>query len=371
MWVPGRAACRKLALPAAVAGLIALAFCWGRSFGQGPPADGSAPLGIKEARPAWSVTSPENAGRPVAYIYNNIPVTREELGDYLIARYGPERVDFLVNRRIIDRECQARGIYVTDAEVEAQLVEDLRSMGVTRTKDFVNQILNRFHKTLYEYKEDVIRPKLAMIKLVRPTITIEEKDLQDAFEAHYGPKVHCRMIVLPKEMNGRQKQEVWTRASKSADDFDRESRAQFVKALASTGGEAPPVHRHFGDERIENVAFGLKPGELSQVLDMKDGTAVILKCVEHLPPDTTRRMEDERLKLHRECMEVRLLQKIPEYFQKLRADADPRVFLRRDDTPDEAIRRADAQLQASAREAQRQQAPAALPAGAAAPLQGN
>src|SRR5262245_23828600 len=40
--------------------------------------------------------------RVVAYIFGNRPITREELGEYLIERVGAERLEFLVNRRIIE-----------------------------------------------------------------------------------------------------------------------------------------------------------------------------------------------------------------------------------------------------------------------------
>jgi hypothetical protein len=344
--LPGRPVRYRLALAGGTAALVVLAFCWGR-WGALSEATANPPgPGLPEDRPAWA--SRDYANRPVAFIYGNVPITREDLGEYLIARYGPERVEFLVNRTILDRECKAKGITVTDAEVEAQLIEDLRSYNITKVEDFVNVVLRRFHKTLYEYKEDVIRPRLAMMKLVRPTITVTLKDEEDAFEAHYGPKVQCRMIILPKEMPLHQKQEIWTRVSKSDEEFDKEATHQFIPTLASKGGDAPPIHKHFGDEQVENEAFRLKPGEVSRLLEMKDGTAVILKCVAHLPPDTTHRLEDERLKLHKECMEIRLLQEIPKYFKKLRDAADPRIFLHRDSTPEEEMRRADALLRATA-----------------------
>src|SRR5215831_3538563 len=55
--------------------------------------------------------------RIVAYIYGNIPVTREELGDYLIARGGYEKVELLVNKKIIEVAAAQRNITVTDLEV--------------------------------------------------------------------------------------------------------------------------------------------------------------------------------------------------------------------------------------------------------------
>ena len=43
--------------------------------------------------------------RVVAYIHGTVPVTREELGEYLIARYGHDRLEMFVNRRIIEIAC--------------------------------------------------------------------------------------------------------------------------------------------------------------------------------------------------------------------------------------------------------------------------
>ena len=54
-----------------------------------------------------------------------------------------------------------RNITVSDAEVDAQLDQDLKAFQPTISKDdFVNKILKRYNKSLYEWKEDVIRPKL-------------------------------------------------------------------------------------------------------------------------------------------------------------------------------------------------------------------
>jgi hypothetical protein len=378
--LPGWAAWRRLALTALAAGLLVGAFCFGRWGALSPAAADPPRPGLFESTPPWAVANSEYDHRAVAYIFNNIPITRADLGEYLIARYGPERIDFLVNRRIIDHECQAKGITVTDAEVEAQLAEDLRSMGITKVSDFVNTVLRRFNKTLYEYREDVIRPKLAMIKLVRPTITISDQDLQDAFEANWGPKVHCRMIVLPKGMNDHEKNEIWDKARKSEEAFREQARNQFIKQLAANDGDAPPIHRHFGSEEVEKVAFSLKPGEVSGLLGMKDGTTVILWCVDHVPPDTTHTLDNERINLHKQVMDVRLLQKIPEYFKQVREQANPQIFLSRNVTPEDVMRRTEAMLRDASRQGQQappaqqppqQPMPPAPHPAAASPVQGN
>jgi hypothetical protein len=346
LW-PGQAARRRLALVCAAAGVVALAFCWGR-WGAMPQATAQAPApGLGGSLPVLG-SSPGYDRREVAYIYNS-PITREELGEYLIARFGPKYVEFLVNRRIIERECQLKGIVVTDAEVEAQLVEDLRNMNCVKVQDFVTTILRRFNKTLYEYKEDVIRPKLAMAKLVRPSIAVTEEDLQKGFEAHYGPKVKCRMIVLSKDQE-RQKNEIWGRVSQSKDEFDKAASHQFIKDLAANaGGGIPPINKHFGDQRIEDIAFKLQVGEVSTLIGMPDGTTVILRCEEHIPADKSRRLEDERIALHREITEIKLAQAIPQYFVKLRAAASPNILLPKEEPlQEELVRRTNEVLRAAA-----------------------
>src|SRR5689334_8146630 len=57
---------------------------------------------------------PANNG-VVAYITSDntlVPVTREELGEFLIARGGHEKLDLLVNKKIIQIEAARRNVTV-------------------------------------------------------------------------------------------------------------------------------------------------------------------------------------------------------------------------------------------------------------------
>ena len=97
---------------------------------------------------------------------------------------APSEVQFLVDRKIVEAECRKYNITVTDADVDYRFRHELMAFGNKGVpmleKDFVNQILGRFHKTLYEWKEDVIRPKLMMERLVRATIRITSEDVARA-----------------------------------------------------------------------------------------------------------------------------------------------------------------------------------------------
>lgn len=305
----------------------AAAFCWGR-WGTGPRAEAQAPVvqaPVNQVTATPGIKVGDYSNRVVAYLYNDsVAVTREELGEYLIARFGAERLDFLVNRKIVEMECAAKGIAVTDAEVEVQLQQDLKDFRLSE-KDFVNSILRQYKKSLYEWKEDVIRPKLMIAKLVRPTITVSEDEARKAFDARYGQKVKCRMIVMRKDDPKRF--QVWERARQGKEAFKAEATKQEMQALAATAGEVPPIHMHFGDSRVERFAFGLKEGEVSQLFDLQDGSHVILMCEQHLPADASVRYENERMKLMKDVEELKLAERIPEVVKELRGRANPRLLL--------------------------------------------
>jgi hypothetical protein len=281
--------------------------------------------------------SAEYARRVVAYIYGSIPITREELGEYLIERFGAERVDFLVNRRIIEMACRAKKIEVTNSEVDAQLAEDLKGFQCS-AQEFNDKILRRYNKTLFEWREDVIRPKLALQRLVQDQITVNEDDIRKGFEAKFGDRVECRMIVLAREQN-KDKYSIWERVSKSAEEFDNQATHQFIAPLAAEAGKIPLIHHHFSNANIEAEAFKLKPGEVSPLIGMEDGTTVILRCIQHHPAESQRSLEQERMGLYRELADMRLAQEIPKVFAGLRKDANPQIFLKREGIPHDATAR--------------------------------
>jgi PPIC-type PPIASE domain len=323
---PSAAVMKKVGLAAVLLAAIGAAFFLGR---QGALSDCQAQTPASSIpEPNLSPVSATDYGqRVVAYIYGNVPITREELGEYLIARFGAERTEFLVNRRIVEMACKSRGVVITDAAIEAQLREDLNNFKINSVKDFENQVLRRFNKTLYEWKEDVIRPKLQLAALVRPTITVTAEDLQKAFEARYHEKVECRMIVLRKEDKNLW-HGIWQKVAQSEKEFDTMARNQFVQPLSAQAGKVPPIHKHFGDDRIEKEVFTLKDGQVSQLLEMPDGTCVILKRDKLIPADTKAQMSDVRLTLHREITELKVALEVQKMFQRLRDEARPQVFLR-------------------------------------------
>src|SRR3954469_13042056 len=93
---------RKGAMVLVVAGASTGAFYFGRMGGTSRVDAQQVPnrAPIQQAQP-----QSDYSRRVVAYIYENMPISREELGEYLIDRFGKERVEFLINRRIVELAC--------------------------------------------------------------------------------------------------------------------------------------------------------------------------------------------------------------------------------------------------------------------------
>jgi PPIC-type PPIASE domain len=315
----------RFLISALVLGIVGALTLWGRhgavstAFATQAPGD-SGNAGAKD--------SANYSKQVIAYIYDTIPITRQDFGEYLIARCGAgDRIDNMINRCIIEHEARQRGIEVTAAEVEADFNETLKGINTNRA-DFVNKVLKPYHKSLYEWKEDVIKPRLLLFKMCKQRVVATEDDVKNAYEAYYGESVHCRVIRWRKN-----EQAIAIRLYPTIRDnekaFDEAAKHQFTPELASKGGDVA-AFRHYttGNLEMEKAAFALQPGELTPLLETPD-SFVVLKCVEHLPPTHTKAIEEARAELTEDIIKRKIdKEEIPKFFAELKNKAHPKIFLK-------------------------------------------
>jgi hypothetical protein len=271
--------------------------------------------------------------RVIAYLTNPtnnslIEITREDLGEFLIARGGYEKVELLVNKRIIEIEAARRGITVTAVEVKAGLEEDLRGLGIN-LKDFEKHVLPRYHKTLYEWVEDVIKLRLMLTKMCYDRVKVTDEDIQKAFENRYGERRQAKVICWNKE-DLRTAQRQWADARKGDAEFDAIARQQTEPALASSCGMVAPVGRNSdtADSKVEQILFTLKIGAMSELFVTPSGIMCV-KCVAIIPPDTMQKLDEKmRSTLTNELRAKRTEQEIGKFFKEVKAAAQPNVLLK-------------------------------------------
>jgi hypothetical protein len=305
--------------------------CWLRGAVRAGPrahAPASIPAQNAPAPPPAPAATSDYANRVVAYLYDSEPVTRQELGEYLIARHGAAALKLLVNKRIIEAECRARGIEVTAGEVEAAFNDDLKGLNVNRDA-FVATFLSRCKKNLYEWKEDVLRPKLFLTKLCRDRARADEKEIRDLYDSKYGEKVECRIILFPLDQKDAALS-CYRQVCDSEERFAERAKHQHDTNLSTAAGKIKPIAWHtMNDDYLEKKAFELQPGQVSEPIQTKQGH-VLIKCDGRVPADTTVNLEAKRAELTQEVVARKVDIEMGGAFQKLYDQARPVLLLQAD-----------------------------------------
>jgi hypothetical protein len=331
---------RALGAAFGAAALVAAGFWLGRT-GETPlaaqqpqaPATGVAPA-------AYTPVTVEGSKRVVAYVYNNIPITREEYGDYLINLLGHERLELYVNKRIIEIECAKRGIDVTPQEIEATILEDCEKIKVSRD-DFIRNVLaKRYGKTIEEWCNDVIKPRLLLAKLCRDKVNAEVTDLEmkQMFENRYGEKAKCKIILWPKDQRdvayklyGQLRGEVTDGTidqAKAEAAWNSVATRQPDSTLAARAGEIEPIGRFSGPDsaKVEEIAFNLKVGEVSPLIELPIGWLVVRRFGT-IPPDKAVNIEKVKADLRKEVVDRKIDKEVPKLFTAMKDEAKPLLLL--------------------------------------------
>jgi RNA polymerase sigma factor (sigma-70 family) len=285
----------------------------------------AAQKNVEEIQKKLPTHQPANSKQPVAFIFD-MPITREQLANYLIAQYGADKLEQLVNKLIIERACLEKGITVSDKEVEAAVQEDMKSTELTRPEEFEGTILKKHARSMLQWKEDAIKPRLCMAKLARLLVSVSEEDIRQAFEGAYGEKVECEIILWPKGQEETAKTSFAILGNKP-EEFERFAKQQANSSLAARGGKIDPFGRHTtADEIFESAAFRLQPGETS-IVETKEGTMAI-KCIRRIPPDSSAKLANVHDQLAEQVLAKKAQQEIPRLFEELRKQARPKMLLK-------------------------------------------
>lgn len=275
--------------------------------------------------------------RVVAYVFNDIPITRQEYGDYFISLYGKDRLELYVNKRIIEMYCARKGVDITPAEITAAIDADCKRMNISRA-DYVDKVLaNKYKKSLEEWSNDVMKPRLLLAKVCRNTIRVEEEDLKKMFENRYGMKARVKIALWPKDQLTNAQKNYGTLRKRGSEDvppkpddfyWDSVAKNQPDPTLASRAGEIEPIGRYSGPQsaKIEEIAFSLKVGEVSPILEVEFGNLVI-KRIGTVDPTPGVTFASVRAELYNEVFERKLEESIPAMFKEIRKEANPKLLL--------------------------------------------
>lgn len=307
------------------------------------PGLGGKKKGATEQAPAASVST--DPTRVVAKV-NGEEITREQLANELIEIYGKEHLDSMVGRLLVQQQCRAKNVEVTEVDVRKEL-EDILRRNNLKLEEFRNQVLASQNMTLGQYLRDQVWPRLALVRLVKDQVKVTDEDLAKAFEANFGEKVDVRMMTVVER---RKAEEVWKQVSetktleervKTFEDLAR--RYSTDEATRPYGGKAVPIGHNTVNEEFEKTAFELQAGDLGSIMQVPGGHLLLL-CVARIEPRKDITLDSKvdpstlaptapkkdityREVLSQDIEQKKILQEVGVYYQQIEKQADIQNFL--------------------------------------------
>lgn len=276
------------------------------------------------SRGAIVMSTPEtestSAGQPeVMASVNGQQISRQELADQCLQRHGEDVLESMVNKHLIWQACQEKGISVTSEDVEAEIKRMAGKFGLAVNR-WLRMLREERDITPRQYRDEIVWPKLALEALAADEIVCAPREIQEAMEAEYGPRVKVRAIMVNSKDRAEQLRE---QAVKAPDTFGALAKQHSQDPSASVHGLIPPIRKHIGDEKIERTAFALQEGEISPVLEVAN-QYMILKCEKHMPETyiAKRFRKDAEARVRDRLKDKKLRNVSSSLFQKLQKDAE-------------------------------------------------
>ena len=271
------------------------------------------------------LSSPNLAAR-----VNGQPISISEVRAVCVERYGKDVLQALLTGVLLNQALSRQELVVSQEDVEREVARAAESMGFQTPEGkpdvstWLEQISKENKQSIEFYLTDIVRPTVALKKLVGP-VPVTQDDLDKAFTATFGPRVRCRAVVLD---NQRRAQEVWQIARQNPTTevignlAEQYSVDPTSKALR---GEVPPIQKYSGQPALEREAFALKAGELSGIIQIADRFMILLCEGYTKPVEVT--FDEVRDELHRDIFEKKQRIEMARFFTHLRESASIDNFL--------------------------------------------
>ena len=210
---------------------------------------------------------------------NSEQIKRDHLARESLRRFGHEVLESMVNKHLIMQACKQQGIRITQKDVDNE-IQRIATKFKMSAENWVATLADERNISLEQYRRDIIWPTLALRHLAADKLVVSDEDMKKAFETEYGPKVQVRMISTAKQTDAQQ---ILAQAKAYPDKFGTlaKDKSQDPNSAAARG-LIPPIRRHIGDTKVEEVAFALKKGQVSQIIHVAN-QYLILKCERHVP----------------------------------------------------------------------------------------
>jgi len=239
----------------------------------------------------------------------------------------------MIDDILIEQEAARLGIKVPDEDVTGT-IETILSQKNLKMNDF-EKILEKEGMSLEGYKKEVktqmIRSKVVRREL-RTAIAVTDEEIGEYYMQHRAEyegqqAVRIKQIVLlfPEKLDDDIKQklkgdmEAILKQLKAGESFDKLA-SQFSQGpTAKQGGDIGFVERGIMPPEMEQIAFALEPGQVSDVIESPAGFTII--TVTDKRGEGTRMIESVRDEIKDKLLDAKMDKKIEEWMSDLRKKA--------------------------------------------------
>ena len=321
-----------------VIGVLALAWIagtWAQTKPTAPkkPAVSAKPTSPAPKKPAVSAKPTSPAAQNVVGRVGGAVITREEMLKTLEAWYGAQVVEDLISLKLVEQEAKKYGVTATKAEIDQRYNEAIDGMrarvppGADVYVELAKQGWTRAHM------EAVLKRAMLLEKLVARTV----KDTDFIQARHILIQPQMPAITPDQNVSTEARQKMFAEARAKAEEEAR-SKAQKVYEELKAGKDFAEAAKEYSDDRsnkekggdlgafargmmvkeFEDVAFALKPGEISEPVKTIYGWHIIK--VEKLGKDIPA-VEKARL------TQMLVRQRMGQYYQELLKKANSQNLL--------------------------------------------
>lgn len=243
--------------------------CASMTLAQKAPAPKAAAK--KAPAPKPPAQTPAQKGNIMATV-NNEPITREDLAKECLRHYGEGVLEGLINVRLIQDACQKHQIQISSEEIDAEIARMANQFSIP---------VEQWYKMLQEERginpdqyREMIWTILAQKKLAGKQMDVSDEEIKKEYETQYGPAVKARLIAVEDPELAKQIRE---KAVANPDDFASLAKQHSVDTVsASSKGWIPPIHLHSTVKELEEAAFSLQDGQISQVIPFGETNQYII-----------------------------------------------------------------------------------------------
>ncbi|MBV8605918.1 MAG: peptidylprolyl isomerase [Singulisphaera sp.] len=282
--------------------------------------------------PRFELTAvPVNPTDPIA-IVNGEVISRQQLADECVARRGEEILETLIARKLIEQALKARKLEVGAAEIDQEIDNVANRVAHVGREAWLRTLDKERGISPVQYARDIIYPALALRKLSAERVQVTPQDLKNAFEAQYGDKLRCRLIMVDNLQKAR---EIWEELRKNPGGFEKLAQERSMDSGSrSLGGLlAEPITRHAYPQNVSDAAFRQlvdgdpgdkdpahkpKDGDFTGPIQVAEATWVLLRRESVIPAQNVDPNDENVRKITYEMIyEVKLKEAMGAYFVEL------------------------------------------------------